>query len=80
MRHFQRKESKDQESIQSNTTPDPGHHKVTKTQENITFMRAKRLALYQQVTHISNQVCMLRYYELAFLIRFTRDTLISHFK
>ena len=30
MRRFQRKESKDQESIQSNTTPDPGHHKVTK--------------------------------------------------
>ena len=53
-----KEEGKDQESIQSNTTPDPGHHmgkfpiwcpgsgvlfeKVTKTKENITYKRAKR--------------------------------------
>ena len=42
-----REEGKDQESIQSNTTPDG---KVTKTQEKITNKRARRSALSQQVT------------------------------
>ena len=43
--------NKDQESIQSNTAPDPGHHrKVTKTQENSTYKRAKRSANSQQET------------------------------
>ena len=61
-----KEEGKDQESIQSNTTSDPGHHmgkfpiwcpgsgvlfeKVTKTKENITYKRAKRSDLSQQVT------------------------------
>ena len=45
--HQSKEEGKYQELIQSNTTPDPGHHagKVTKTQENITYKRAKRSAL-----------------------------------
>ena len=45
--HQSKEEGKHQELIQSNTTPDPGHHagKVTKTQENITYKRAKRSAL-----------------------------------
>ena len=38
------------ESIQSSTTPDPEHHMESdKTQENITYKRANRLALSQQV-------------------------------
>ena len=39
MSSIQSKEGKDQESIQSSTTPDPGtpYGKVTKTQENITL-------------------------------------------
>ena len=48
--HHSKEEGKDQESIQSSTTPDPGHH-MGKTQENITQKRvAKMLALSQQVT------------------------------
>ena len=45
-------EYKDQESIQSSTTPDPRHHmeKWKKQQENISHKRAKRQALSQQVT------------------------------
>ena len=37
-----KEEGKDQESIQSSTTPDPGHHM---TQENIIHKRAKRSVL-----------------------------------
>ena len=46
-----KEEGKDQESIQSSTTPYPRHQnrKVTKTQENITYKRAKRAALSQKV-------------------------------
>ena len=45
-------EGKDQESMQSSKTPDPGHHMgiVTKTKENNTHLRAKRPALSQQMT------------------------------
>ena len=47
-----KEEGNDQESIQSNTTPDPGHHmgKCQKHKKNITHKRAKRPALSQQVT------------------------------
>ena len=38
-----KEEGKDQESIQSSSTPDPG------TQANTTHKKAKRLALSQQV-------------------------------
>ena len=45
-----KKEGKDQESIQSSTTPDPGYNgKVTTSQLDITN-KAKRSALSQQVT------------------------------
>ena len=47
-----KQEGIDQESIQSNTTPDPGHYmgkwqKHTKTHENITYKRAKRPGDYK---------------------------------
>ena len=46
-----KEEGKDQESIQSSTTPDTGHRmEMTKHKENITYKRAKRSALTQQVT------------------------------
>ena len=50
--NIQRKEEgKDQESIQSSTTPDPEHHMgKRKNAGNITYKRAKRSALSQQVT------------------------------
>ena len=41
--------------IQSNTTPEPGHHngKLTKTQEIITHKRTKRSALsHQMITRL----------------------------
>ena len=41
------KEGKDQESIQSSTTPDG---KLTKTHENITYRRAKNSTFSKQVT------------------------------
>ena len=41
-----KEEGKDQESIQSSATPDPGHHMgVTKSQENITYKRVKKSVL-----------------------------------
>ena len=45
-----KEEGKDQESIQSSTTPNEGHHTSNKTQENIPYKRAKRSALSHQVT------------------------------
>ena len=46
-----KKEGKDQESKQSNTTPNLGYHKESdKTQVNITYKRAKRSVLSQQLT------------------------------
>ena len=50
MLSLNKEECKDLESIQSNTTPDPEHHMESdKTQEKITYNRAKRSALSQQV-------------------------------
>ena len=43
-----KEEGKDQESIQSSNTPDPGHHI---TQETIIHKRAKRLALDKAKQH-----------------------------
>ena len=37
------------DTIKNHSRPRTPHGKVTKTQENITFKRAKRLALSQQV-------------------------------
>ena len=41
-----KEEGKDQELIQSSMTPDPGHHmRKLQNTRNITYKRAKRLAL-----------------------------------
>ena len=47
-----RKNSKIRKSQQSSATPDPGHHmgKWQKHTKNITYQKAKRLALTQMVT------------------------------
>ena len=52
-----KEEGRDQESIQSSTTPDPRDHygKLIKTQGNISHKRAKRSALSQQVTTRNRQ-------------------------
>ena len=42
------KGGKEQESIQSSTTPETPYEKVTKTQGNIKHKKAKRSALSQQ--------------------------------
>ena len=48
-----KEEGKDQESIQSSNTPDrprAPYRKVTKTQQNVKYRKAKRPAISQQET------------------------------